>query len=229
MRSTPAPILRLLPDIGSEVARSIEAFFAQPGNQRVVDDLLAEGIELGDEAAPSPKLRDTLGLANLLDMAPIAQLGPKRTRLLATHYETLQQLRDAGAAHWIIAGLPSVAAANLEGFLADHEALAELIRAEDAARRLLETIPVKAAVGKLPLEGQTVVLTGTLQSLTRDAAKEQLEALGAKVSGSVSKKTSFVVAGAEAGSKLGKANELGVEVWGEEQLLALLQKHGRDA
>ncbi|WP_039956413.1 BRCT domain-containing protein, partial [Xanthomonas graminis] len=67
--------------------------------------------------------------------------------------------------------------------------------------------------------------TGTLQQLSRDAAKARLEALGAKVAGSVSKKTSVVVAGAEAGSKLDKAQELGVAVWDEAQLLALLGEH----
>lgn len=76
-----------------------------------------------------------------------------------------------------------------------------------------------------PLDGQTVVLTGTTAQLTRDAAKERLEALGAKVSGSVSKKTSFVVAGTEAGSKLDKAQSLGVPVWDEDRLLAYLAEH----
>ena len=70
-----------------------------------------------------------------------------------------------------------------------------------------------------PLAGQTVVLTGTLPTLSRDAAKDMLEAAGAKVAGSVSKKTSFVVAGAEAGSKLDKARELGIEVLDEATLL----------
>ena len=73
-----------------------------------------------------------------------------------------------------------------------------------------------------PLAGMTVVLTGTLPTLGRDQAKEMLEAAGAKVSGSVSKKTSYVVAGAEAGSKLAKAEELGVPVLDEAGMLALL-------
>ncbi|HEY0887073.1 MAG TPA: BRCT domain-containing protein, partial [Ramlibacter sp.] len=73
-----------------------------------------------------------------------------------------------------------------------------------------------------PLAGKTIVLTGTLPSLSRDAAKDLLEAAGAKVAGSVSKKTDYVIAGAEAGSKLDKARELGVAVLDEDGLRALL-------
>ena len=75
---------------------------------------------------------------------------------------------------------------------------------------------------EMPLSGITVVLTGTLQSMGRDEAKEKLEALGAKVAGSVSKKTHYVVAGAEAGSKLDKAKELGVPVLDDAGLTVLL-------
>jgi DNA ligase (NAD+) len=74
----------------------------------------------------------------------------------------------------------------------------------------------------LPLAGMTVVLTGTLPTLSREAAKDLLEAAGAKVAGSVSKKTSYVVAGEEAGSKLAKAQELGLPVLDEAGLQALL-------
>jgi DNA ligase (NAD+) len=75
---------------------------------------------------------------------------------------------------------------------------------------------------EMPLAGITVVLTGTLQSMGRDEAKEKLEALGAKVAGSVSKKTHYVVAGAEAGSKLEKAQALGVPVLDDVGLAVLL-------
>jgi NAD-dependent DNA ligase len=73
-----------------------------------------------------------------------------------------------------------------------------------------------------PLAGKTFVLTGTLPTLTREAATAKIEALGGKVSGSVSKKTDYVVAGEEAGSKLEKAQKLGVKIIGEPELLALL-------
>jgi DNA ligase, NAD-dependent len=225
VRSTPAPVLQVLPDIGGEVATSIASFFAQEGNQQVVDALLAAGITFSDEAAPSPLLRERLNLGVLLDMAKINKLGPKSCKLLAQHFPTLHKLLAGGTAHWIAAGVPQAAAAGLEAFLADPVALAGLREAEASMRRLLEAIPATAAVAQSPLVGQTIVLTGTLTSLSRDEAKERLEALGAKVSGSVSKKTSYVVAGEAAGSKLDKAQELGVPVWDEAQLLALLAEH----
>ena len=74
-----------------------------------------------------------------------------------------------------------------------------------------------------PLLGKTFVITGTLPTLGRDEAKDLLEAAGAKVSGSVSKKTHYVLAGADAGSKLEKARELGVEVIDEAQMRAMLR------
>lgn len=225
VRSMPASVLRVLPDIGGEVATSIAGFFAQEGNQRVVDALLAAGIVFSDEAAPSPLLRERLNLGVLLDMAKVNKLGPKSCKLLAQHFPTLDQLLAGGSAHWITAGVPQAAATGLETLLADPAALAELREAEAAMQRLLEAIPATAAVAQAPLAEQTIVLTGTLISLNRDEAKERLEALGAKVSGSVSKKTSFVVAGEAAGSKLDKAQELGVPVWDEAQLLTLLAEH----
>jgi DNA ligase (NAD+) len=84
-----------------------------------------------------------------------------------------------------------------------------------------EYVPAAARprAGDNPFAGKTVVLTGTLKAYGRTALTEKLEGLGAKVSGSVSKKTHLVVAGEEAGSKLDKARELGVEVWDESRLL----------
>ena len=81
----------------------------------------------------------------------------------------------------------------------------------------------RPVVESQPLGGLSFVVTGTLASMGRDAAEDALRALGARVSGSVSKKTSFVVAGSDAGSKLRKAQELGVTVLDEAQLTQILQ------
>ncbi|MEW9625643.1 NAD-dependent DNA ligase LigA [Rhodanobacter geophilus] len=224
VRSMPAPVLRVLPDIGGEVAASIAGFFAQPGNQQVVDALLAAGVHFGDEGEPSSKLHEKLTFSKLLELAAIKDVGEVAAKMLATHYPTLDKLRDAGATHWVVAGLSKKAATNLEAFLAEPVQLASLREGVAAMQKLLAATPRTVADG-LPLEGQTVVLTGTLPALSRDEAKARLEALGAKVAGSVSKKTTFVVVGEEAGSKLAKANELGVPVWDQTQLLDLLSRH----
>ncbi|MNY62668.1 DNA ligase [compost metagenome] len=84
----------------------------------------------------------------------------------------------------------------------------------------------KKALAGLPLAGQTWVLTGTLEAMSRDEGKARLEALGAKVAGSVSAKTHCVVAGPGAGSKLAKAGELGVTVLDEQGFLELLARYG---
>ena len=84
----------------------------------------------------------------------------------------------------------------------------------------------KKVVEGLPLAGQTWVLTGSLELMSRDVAKDKLESLGAKVAGSVSAKTYCVVAGPGAGSKLVKANELGLKVLDEEAFVAFLKGQG---
>ncbi len=224
VRKAPAPVLRVLPDIGDEVATSIEAFFGQDGNNDVVDALLGY-ITFTDEGEPSPKLRERLGLDVLLDAAKVSKLGPKSTATLARHYANLDDMIKAGEHQWIVAGVPQAAASNLMAYLGD-KANATAIRAHAAAMQALAAaLPAKAAAA-LPLEGMTYVITGTMETLKRDDATERLESLGAKVAGSVSKKTTTVFAGEAAGSKLDKAKELGVPVATEADLIALLAKHG---
>ena len=92
----------------------------------------------------------------------------------------------------------------------------------DAGITWAAPVIVTHEAGDNPFAGKTVVLTGSLSQLTRDEAKDRLVALGAKVSGSVSKKTDMVIAGEAAGSKLVKANELGITVIDEDEMIRLL-------
>jgi DNA ligase (NAD+) len=226
IRRLPWPIFKRVPDIGGEVARAIGHFLDQPGNQRVIDELLAGGVTLRDQHAPSPKLHGTLGFATLLVDLEIPKVTRVRAEQLASIFADAAALLDAPPHHFVSAGLPADTAKALADWLADDRHAALLSAADATLQELRAITPEAAAGGAGVLDGRTAVLTGTLTALTRDDAKARLEALGAKVAGSVSKKTSFVVAGEAAGSKLDKAQELGVEVWDEARLLQFLADHG---
>lgn len=226
IRRLPWPLFKRVPDVGGEVARSIGHFLDQPGNQQVIDDLLERGVTITDTHRPSPKLRDSLTLATLLQDLEIPKVTKVRAEQLAAAFPDADALLDAPEHNYVTAGLPADSARGLAGWLEDEHHAKLLGDSAAALTRLLQITPAAAAVEQGPLEGQTAVLTGTLTALGRDDAKAKLEALGAKVAGSVSKKTSFVVAGEAAGSKLDKAQELGVEIWDEARLLAFLAEHG---
>jgi DNA ligase (NAD+) len=165
-------------------------------------------------------------LERLLYALGIRDVGESTAKTLAKHFgalapimeadvETLRHVPDVG---------PVVAARIAHFFAEPHNR--EVIAALGAnGVHWKEGAPQRASEG--PLSGQTVVLTGGLEAMSRDEAGARLEALGAKVSGSVSKKTSFVVAGEAAGSKLAKAQELGIEIWDEARLLAFLAGNGQ--
>ncbi len=225
VRSTPALVLELLPDIGPEVACSVATFFAQAGNRQVVDGLLAAGVDPDEPGKPAAELRQRLGLEGFLLRAKIPGLGSGSAAKLAATWEDLDALEAAGSAAWSASGASRKAVAGLDALLADASRSAPLREALQARARLLSAAPNETEAPTLPLAGKTGVLTGTLESMQRNEAKARLEALGARVSGSVSGKTDFLVAGTSAGSKLAKAESLGVEVWDEARLLAFLQEH----
>lgn len=219
VRRAPNALLRVLPDIGATVADSLADFFAEPKNQQALDALLAAGVAPRDEHAPSAKLRAQLEPVTLLTALGIPKLTLPRSRQLLDRGQSLRSLATRGDGFQ--AGLPAAVAEALAGWLARPENRQRLTELDDVREELLAQLPleVQAAGG---LNGTTFVLTGTLPTLGRDAAGALIEAAGGKVSGSVSKKTGYVVAGEEAGSKLAKAQELGVPVLDEAALLALL-------
>ncbi|MBB6337449.1 DNA ligase (NAD+) [Xanthomonas arboricola] len=227
IRHLPWPLFKRVPDIGGEVARSLGHFFDQPGNQQAIDDLLQRGVRIGDAHPPSPKLREALSFASVLQDMDIPKVTPVRAQQLAAAVASFDALRSAGSDALLQAGVPAPVVASLLQWLERPGNAALASAAQQAMETVLSRLPDADALQTGPLDGQTVVITGTLAALTRDAAKQRLEALGAKVAGSVSKKTAFLVAGEEAGSKLDKAQSLGVEIWDEARLLAFLGEHGQ--
>ncbi|QHS53243.1 NAD-dependent DNA ligase LigA [Edaphobacter sp. 12200R-103] len=160
------------------------------------------------------------GLARVLLGLGIRFVGERTAQLLAQHFGSIEALKKATAEELEAVNEvgPKVAQAIVEFFAIEKNQ--QLI--SDLESLGLKMTAEKKVVGTA-LNGLTFVLTGTLPNLTRDEAKERIEAAGGKVSGSVSKKTSFVVAGEEAGSKLEKAQSLGVKILDEEGLLELLK------
>lgn len=225
IRRLPWPLFKQVPDIGGEVARSLGHFLDQPGNQQAIDDLLARGVVIGDTHPPSGKLRAGLELATVLVDLEIPKVTRVRAEQLASAFPSVQALLDAPVHNFVTAGLPNDAANAFATWLEDETNAQLLSRCGAALDELRAITPADVAVSAGPLDGKTVVLTGSLASMSRDEAGEKLEALGAKVAGSVSKKTHLVVAGEAAGSKLAKAQELGIEIWDEAQLLAFLENH----
>jgi DNA ligase (NAD+) len=222
VRRAPAALLRVLPDIGGTVAEAIAEFFAEPKNQVALDALLAAGVEPQGEHAPKVQLRERLDEIALLAALGIPKLTEPRARQLLDG-RTLYEL--AHLKIFSVFGLPAAVAESLESWMAAPGHRETLQAIADLRRELLAQLPADAATGEEgPLAGKTFVLTGTLPTLSRDQAGALIEAAGGKVSGSVSKKTSYVVAGTEAGSKLEKAESLGVTVLDEAGLLALLPK-----
>lgn len=152
----------------------------------------------------------------------IRHVGESTAKDLARHFGRLDAIMDASVEALMEApDVGPVVAQSIRTFFEQphNREVVEQLRA--CGLQWAEGEPAPRAL--LPLAGQTFVLTGTLPTLSREEAKERLEAAGAKVAGSVSKKTSYVVAGVEAGSKLDKARELGITVLDEAGLLALLQ------
>ncbi len=226
IRRAPAPLLLTLPDVGVTVAEAIADFFDEPKNQQALDALLAAGVAPQGEHPPSAKLRGQLEPAELYAVLGVPKLTAIRSKQLAALVPTLAQLATADAAQ--LEGLPAEVSASLLDWLEADGHRARLAQLDALRAELLAAMPAETAE-EGALSGKTVVLTGTLPNLTRDAAKAMLEAAGAKVSGSVSKKTDYVVAGEEAGSKLAKAEELGVKVLDEAGMLALLQSSPGDS
>jgi DNA ligase (NAD+) len=203
-----ANVIRTLPDLyrlGLMALAELDRM-AEKSAQNLLDALEAS------KATTLPRFLFGLG---------IRHVGEATAKDLARHFGTLDAIVAASVEQLLqVNDVGPIVAQSIHTFFAQphNREVIEQLRA--CGVRWTEGAP--QAHAQLPLAGRTVVLTGTLPTLSREEAKERLEAAGAKVAGSVSKKTHYVIAGAEAGSKLDKARELGVPVLDEAGLLALL-------
>jgi DNA ligase (NAD+) len=159
-------------------------------------------------------------LARFIISLSIPQVGEETANDLANHFRSFDKIREAEVSDLQkIEGVGDVVAESIVTWLKDGTN-------KETLKKLLKVVEIQnpASSRKSPLTGKVFVLTGTMESLDRDEAKEKIRRLGGDVSSSVSKKTTYVVAGENPGSKLDKAEELGVKVLNEDEFLKMLEK-----
>ncbi|MDP6968325.1 MAG: NAD-dependent DNA ligase LigA [Gammaproteobacteria bacterium] len=188
---------------------------------------LANMERMGDKSATN--LINALGassattLGRFLFALGIREVGEATARSLALHYGKLENIMAATAEELqLVEDVGPIVAGRIVHFFADQHNQQVIYQLRAAGINWPENKPTPAQA--LPLTGTTYVVTGTLNTMGRDQVKAKLQAYGAKVAGSVSKKTDYLIAGAKAGSKLAKAHDLGVPVLDEAEAMALLAK-----
>lgn len=200
----------LVKDVADIYRLKVEDFLLLEGVKEKSASKLYQAIQASKENS-AEKLLFGLG---------IRHVGSKASQLLLQHFHSIENLAQAAPEEVAsIESLGSVIAQSLQTYFATEGSKILLDELKEAGVNL--DYMGQTVVADAALSGLTVVLTGKLERLTRSEAKSKLESLGAKVTGSVSKKTNLVVAGADAGSKLQKAQELGIEVRDEAWLESL--------
>ncbi|WP_127498046.1 NAD-dependent DNA ligase LigA [Paenibacillus glycanilyticus] len=234
-------IIGRITHFSSRDAMDIEAFSVMTAEQLYADcdvhdpaDLYALGYDdlikldrFGDKKAR--KLLDAIEKSKDRDLAAflfalgIPNTGKATTKMLADHYGSLDAVMSATAEELVgLQDVGAIVADSIVNYFADPVIAASIARMRELGVKAEAEQPVIVRQDSI-FSGKTVVLTGTLSKMSRDEAAKKLEAFGAKVSGSVSKKTDFVIAGESAGSKLTKARDLGITVIeDEDELLRLL-------
>lgn len=151
----------------------------------------------------------------------IRHVGEKAAKIVSEEFGTIEAVMEATEDQLVaIHEIGDKMASSLVEYFSNEDARAVIGRLADVGVNMTyKGKKVEVAVGDNPFAGKTIVLTGKLEQLTRNEAKAKIEELGGIVTGSVSKKTDLVIAGADAGSKLTKAEQLGIEVWNEDSLV----------
>ena len=207
--------------VDSGLVRSLPELYRLDGAKLAALDRMGDKSARNLVAGLSQSRQTTL--ARFLYALGIRHVGETTAKDLARHFGAVDQLMDATLVQLLaVNDVGPVVAASIRSFFDQAHNRAVVVELQAAGIHWPEHDGAASASKALPLTGKTLVLTGTLPSLSRDEAKALIEAAGGKVSGSVSKKTHFVVAGSEAGSKLDKARELGLAILDESALRELL-------
>jgi DNA ligase (NAD+) len=190
-------------------------------------DQLKDLERLGEKSAENLRLAversKNRPLARLINALGIRHIGERSAGLLADRYGSIDALAAAEMEEInAIGGIGAILAQSAFDFFHEPRNLAVIAKLKESGVRTADERSTGSGGNERPLAGKTFVLTGRLETMTRPQAEERLRRAGAGISGSVSKKTAYVVAGEEPGSKADRARELGVPIIGEDELVALL-------
>ncbi len=217
--------LQYVRDIGRNTAEAIRGFFENEHNQAVIKELRDEGVLWPEDAGADPSLWKKPTLAIFLDRLDIPKVAKGRAEKLASSARSLDKIVGATESDLVGFGVPQSCARQIFQFFS---LAANRDRAQKVEKQLREfgmhwDIHRDAAERSIrPLEGKIFVLTGSLETMSREDAKERIEAAGGKVTGTVSRKTDYVVFGAEPGSKYNDAERLEIQLLNEKKFRKLL-------
>ena len=219
-------VLMFVPNVGSDTAQPIYDFFSDEHNRQVIDRMRQAGVHWDEH---SVTIRASF--AKLIVDLAILKIGKTGAERLANHFLTISK--------WIDADLPELqnvlkseeAAGNVLQYLSDIEVRQKLVSVESQLHEFgmhWTSVPVQTQNDKGGIfGGKTFVLTGTLPSLSRDAAKQLIERSGGRVTGSISPKTSYVVVGDDPGQKYQDALAIGIKILTETELVRMTQDKGQ--
>jgi DNA ligase (NAD+) len=224
-----------IPNIGSEVAKTIYYFFIEPHNKEVITKIKTLGVRWDDTKNNNTIIKTTLfdfiywlsRPAKNIDWSGIPGVSKKTAKYLTDAFSDLEKLMGADESVLLqIDGVNKTLARDIIIFFKEPDNHKVINQLQDCGVRWdgeRHQIPVSPSL----VNGKTFVLTGALAHLTRDEAKSKIEALGGRVSESVSRRTDFIVVGADPGSKLSEATRLGIKVLDENKFAELLSKEDK--
>lgn len=231
LREALPEVLQYIPNVGKEAASAIHKFFSDPHNKTVIDELIESGVSCREEKPVDIKIATSPTLANLIDALNIVGVGKGGAEKLAVHFRTLDKFILASELDLLSVPVSQNAIVGVINYFRDPNKVKYALSVEEQLHKFGMHWDDRKGNAitqrKLPLDGLNFVLTGTLPNLSRDETKSRIEGAGGKVTGSVSAKTSFVVAGENPGSKLQDAERLGIPILDEKGLLQKLAQIGQ--
>jgi DNA ligase (NAD+) len=221
----PGIVLRKIPDVGTEMSKSLYEYFRESKNLEVLKKLNSIGLNLSNSNKVDIK---KIELFEFIENLNISRFGGVSAKAISDNYSTLDSIIQMSQSENKIRACGIRAKESIQNFSKYFSDESNLLNIKKLEKVLIELnvhweSVIEEKKSALPLDGLVFVLTGTLSQMSRDETRLKLEHYGAKVSSAISKKTTYLVAGEKAGSKLAKAEGLGVSILEEDDFIKFIK------